>query len=199
MVDVKLGNKTFEGVTAVKLNTTDGGQAIFPSESTSGGGTSMSAYDFTGTFVNGVCDLSDEAGQGLFSWINALPLEYDEEYGAYWGGGFVVVGMVDGLKVQTGTNSYLSVWWGGTNPITQLILVKAEQDGATNFAMLIDDVDRMFSDFSQLLRMQFEFDWAANTLNLACSYGRLTGSTLTVHEFTKAELNCTVEMKFIGL
>ena len=44
MVDVKLGNLTFEGVDSVKLNTTDGGEVVF----TLGGG----EVDSGGTIVN---------------------------------------------------------------------------------------------------------------------------------------------------
>ena len=41
MADVKLGTKTFSGVTAVKLNTVDGGTVTFPDkEETSGGAVS---------------------------------------------------------------------------------------------------------------------------------------------------------------
>ena len=38
MVDVKLGNLTFEGVDSVKLNTTDGGEVVFTLEGSGGVG-----------------------------------------------------------------------------------------------------------------------------------------------------------------
>lgn len=37
MVDVKLGNLTFEGCDSVKLNTTDGGEVVFTLEGSGGG------------------------------------------------------------------------------------------------------------------------------------------------------------------
>lgn len=105
MVDVKLGNLTFEGVDSVKLDTTDGGSVVFTLEGSGGGGadTGIVGYVYDDTKEYETAELD---GLPMYK-ISDVPLDtaefhramviFPDEYVVYTYGGLdlTVIDMTD--------------------------------------------------------------------------------------------------------
>ena len=160
----------------------------------SSGGTKPQFYDFEGTFVNGVIDLTvNESGLGLIEFIKNLNYIAAEEFGgmpATTCG--ISYGHID-MSYHVSGIYYANVDWGGTSATGILTFAKIPNDDGTEVIFNMPNTLQKvaFSNVNKALSAIITIDLEAKTITLSdLAHLYLNGDGVwTKLEFAQEEIN----------